>query len=118
MAIVLGCGHQGTEQYIGLAFRRRSERSRRCTGGGCRTTIFFLLPLPVGLVGHYPKRGQAADLEQAAAAPPAQQQTQGAPGQRSTEIGRASCRERGGQYVSISVVAVHLKKKKINNKID
>src|SRR3546814_19900317 len=84
MAIVLGCGHQGTEQYIGLAFRRRSERSRRCTGGGCRTTIFFLLPLPVGLVGHYPKRGQAADLEQAAAAPTAQQQTQGATGQRST----------------------------------
>src|SRR3546814_2891465 len=64
MAIGLGCGYQGTEQYIGLAFRRRSERSRRCTGGGCRPTIFFLLPLPVGLVGHYPERGQAADLEQ------------------------------------------------------
>src|SRR3546814_15396451 len=28
------------------------------------------------------------------------------------EIGRASCRESGGQYVSISVVAVSLKKKK------
>src|SRR3546814_18213083 len=29
------------------------------------------------------------------------------------EIGRASCRERGCQYVSISVVAVYLKKKNI-----
>src|SRR3546814_12301866 len=32
------------------------------------------------------------------------------------EIGRASCRERVCQYVSISVVAVSLKKKKINTK--
>src|SRR3546814_14411261 len=31
----------------------------------------------------------------------------------STQIGRASCRERGCQYVSIPVVAVSLKKKKI-----
>src|SRR3546814_15587647 len=30
---------------------------------------------------------------------------------REDEIGRASCRERVGQYVSISVVAVSLKKK-------
>src|SRR3546814_13900961 len=29
-----------------------------------------------------------------------------------TQIGRASCRERGCQYVSISVVAVSLKKKR------
>src|SRR3546814_18887561 len=32
------------------------------------------------------------------------------------EIGRASCRERGCQYVSISVVAVSLKKKTKDNK--
>src|SRR3546814_16603100 len=32
-----------------------------------------------------------------------------------TAIGRASCRERVCQYVSISVVAVSLKKKSINN---
>src|SRR3546814_13375070 len=32
--------------------------------------------------------------------------------QRTVEIGRASCRERVCQYVSISVVAVSLKKKK------
>src|SRR3546814_11060032 len=31
-----------------------------------------------------------------------------------TEIGRASCRERGGQYVEITVVAGTLKKKKKN----
>src|SRR3546814_12887245 len=34
-----------------------------------------------------------------------------APRRRSAEIGRASCRERVCQYVSISVVAVSLKKK-------
>src|SRR3546814_11953304 len=33
-----------------------------------------------------------------------------------TQIGSASCRERVCQYVSISVVAVELKKKKIKNK--
>src|SRR3546814_16411592 len=32
------------------------------------------------------------------------------------EIGRASCRERGCQYVSLSVVAVSLKKKKTKKK--
>src|SRR3546814_18572865 len=32
------------------------------------------------------------------------------------QIGRASCRERVGQYVSISVVAVSLKKKKTNKR--
>src|SRR3546814_17772995 len=32
------------------------------------------------------------------------------------KIGRASCRERVCQYVSISVVAVSLKKKNINNR--
>src|SRR3546814_11012991 len=32
-------------------------------------------------------------------------------GRALAEIGRASCRERGGQYVKISVVAVSLKKK-------
>src|SRR3546814_16088932 len=34
------------------------------------------------------------------------------------QIGRASCRERVCQYVEISVVAVTLKKKKKNNKIE
>src|SRR3546814_12574968 len=32
-------------------------------------------------------------------------------------IGRASCRERVGQYVSVSVVAVSLKKTKKNDKV-
>src|SRR3546814_18913802 len=32
------------------------------------------------------------------------------------KIGRASCRERGCQYVYISVVSVYLKKKKTKNK--
>src|SRR3546814_19385485 len=31
---------------------------------------------------------------------------------RIKQIGRASCRERGGQYVSMSVVAVYIQKKK------
>src|SRR3546814_16422159 len=35
---------------------------------------------------------------------------------RPIEIGRASCRERVGQYLSISVVAVSLKKKNILSK--
>src|SRR3546814_18642868 len=35
---------------------------------------------------------------------------------RFTKIGRASCRERGGQSVKISVVAVSLKKKQQNIK--
>src|SRR3546814_11594300 len=34
---------------------------------------------------------------------------------RAAEIGRASCRERVGQYVEISVVVVFLKNKEINN---
>src|SRR3546814_16829756 len=34
------------------------------------------------------------------------------------QIGRASCRERVGQYVEISVVAVCLKKKKKNRKLN
>src|SRR3546814_18943734 len=34
------------------------------------------------------------------------------------EIGRAPCRERGGQYVEISVVAVYLKKKKNKKQTD
>src|SRR3546814_18027152 len=38
---------------------------------------------------------------------------QPAPGGAEGEIGRASCRERVGQYVEISVVAGTLKKKKI-----
>src|SRR3546814_12323476 len=37
-------------------------------------------------------------------------------GRRADEIGRASCRERGCQYVSISGGAVSLKKKKKNKK--
>src|SRR3546814_13327760 len=36
--------------------------------------------------------------------------------QIATKIGRASCRERVGQYVYISVFAVHLKKKNTNSK--
>src|SRR3546814_14897301 len=38
--------------------------------------------------------------------------------ERSVEIGRASCRERVCQYVSSSVVAVSLKKKKQIYKVD
>src|SRR3546814_13620209 len=40
--------------------------------------------------------------------------TRGGPEPRALQIGRASCRERVCQYVSISVVAVSLKKKHIN----
>src|SRR3546814_14984749 len=94
-----------------VADRRGTSRSRRMTGGGVGY---------VGTPGPKPARGDAMTHARAMLdthpSPPGTLPTDALaavlhPLEECAQIGRASCRESVCKYVSISVVAVSLKKK-------
>src|SRR3546814_14220130 len=88
---------------------KNATAGARALGGGAGRFSLSLATWPIaGGTAHGAGRGEQAAK---AAAGPLQASRRVA-----AEIGRASCRDRGGQYVSVAVVAGPLEQKKDYNK--